>query len=439
MNNPMTVAVYGATGHTGSFVVAELIRRGFGVVRIGRDASRLMQSSVRDSTSFRVAAIDNAEQLDAALRGTDAVINCAGPFLDTALPVVDAALRAGIPYLDVTAEQAALQALIEQRDTQARAAGVTLIPAAAFYGGLADLLVTATADENKRLDRVDIAIGLDSWHPTPGTRLTGARNRATRLIQGQGTLVPVPQPVPEGEWSFPSPFGNMDVTMLPFTEVLTVSRHLDVDTVESWLAVSALRDIRDPNTPAPRAHDEQGRSAQQFVVDIVIAQGGAARRVTAMGRDIYAVSAPIVVEATERWLSGKGVLRGGVASLGELFDARDFRHSDGVLRRGVEPDIREERWCARKAVTGATFAIASLCKNLDSCWRGRTPQAPRKLGGRRMPGFLVIHYPRVELPHERTAQEEPDLWHRRVYRDRSPGGDWDAVVQRDQWKARIRA
>jgi hypothetical protein len=134
----------------------------------------------------------------------------------------------------------------------------------------------------------------------------------------------VPQPVPEGVWSFPSPFGKMDVMMLPFTEVLTVSRHLDVDTVESWLAVSALRDIRDPNTPAPRAHDEQGRSAQQFVVDIVIAQGGETRRVTATGRDIYAVSAPIVVEATERLLSGKGVLRSGVASLGELFDARDF-------------------------------------------------------------------------------------------------------------------
>jgi hypothetical protein len=324
MNNRMTVAVYGATGHTGSFVVAELMRRGFGVVRIGRNAARLTQSSVRDSTPFRVAAVDDPEQLDSALRGTDAVINCAGPFLDTALPVVDAALRAGIPYLDVTAEQAALQALIEHRDTRARAAGVTLIPAAAFYGGLADLLVTATADKDKRLDRVDIAIGLDSWHPTPGTRLTGARNRATRLIQGQGTLAPVPQPVPEGVWSFPSPFGNMDVMMLPFTEVLTVSRHLDVDTVESWLAVSALRDIRDPNTPAPRAHDEQGRSAQQFVVDILIAQGGVTRRVTATGRDIYAVSAPIVVEATERLLSGKGVLRGGVASLGELFDARDF-------------------------------------------------------------------------------------------------------------------
>ena len=324
MNERMTVAVYGATGHTGSFVVAELKRRGLGVVRIGRDAARLRQSSVGDSTPWRVAAIEDPEQLDAALRGTDAVINCAGPFLDTALPVADAALRAGIPYLDVTAEQPALQALIEQRDTSARAAGVTLIPAAAFYGGLADLLVTAAADEGKPLDRVDIAIGLDSWHPTPGTRLTGERNRARRLIQQQGKLAPVPQPAPEGVWSFPSPLGTMDVVMLPFTEVLTVSRHLRIDTLESWLALSALRDIRDPNTPAPRPNDEQGRSAQQFVVDVVIEQRGETRRATATGRDIYAVSAPIIVEATERLLSGKAARGGGVSSLGEIFDARDF-------------------------------------------------------------------------------------------------------------------
>ena len=199
-----------------------------------------------------------------------------------------------------------------------------LIPAAAFYGGLADLLVTAAADEDTLLDRVDIAIGLDSWHPTRGTRLTGERNRATRLIQAQGRLVPVPQPAPEGVWSFPSPLGTMDVVMLPFTEVLTVSRHLRIDTLESWLALSALRDIRDPNTPAPRPHDEQGRSAQQFVVDVVIEQHGETRRATATGHDIYAVSAPIIVEATERLLSGKGAPGGGVSSLGEVFDARDF-------------------------------------------------------------------------------------------------------------------
>lgn len=325
MSDRMTVAVYGAAGHTGRFVVAELKRRGHGVIRVGRDAARLQESIADDREGvWRVAAMDDAAQLDAALRGADAVINCAGPFLDTALPIVDAALRAGIPYLDVTAEQPALQQLVEQRDERAREAGVALVPAAAFYGGLADLLVTAAVDADVPIERIDIAIGLDSWHPTRGTRVTGERNRATRLIQRGGALTPLPLPAAEAAWSFPTPLGEMDVTMIPFTEVLTVSRHLRVDTIESWLAASALRDIRNPNTPPPEARDEQGRSAQQFVMDIVIEQGGATRRITAAGRDIYAVSAPIVVEAAERLASRRTTSKGGVVSLGAIFDAQDF-------------------------------------------------------------------------------------------------------------------
>ncbi|KAA0089744.1 saccharopine dehydrogenase [Paraburkholderia sp. T12-10] len=325
MNDRMTVAVYGAAGHTGRFIVEELKRRGIRAIRIGRDAARLQEAGVDSEHSVsRVAAMDDAAQLDAALHGAHAVINCAGPFLDTALPIVDAALRAGIPYLDVTAEQPALQALIDERHARALAAGVTLLPAAAFYGGLADLLVTAIADERTTIERVDVAIGLDSWHPTRGTRVTGERNRARRVVQRGGRLTPIPQPAPEGVWSFPEPMGELDVVLLPFTEMLTVSRHLRVDTMDSWLAAMALRDIRDPNTPPPRANDERGRSAQQFVVDVVVQQGGEVRRATATGRDIYAVSAPIIVEAAERLLSGKAKSKGGVVSLGGIFDATDF-------------------------------------------------------------------------------------------------------------------
>jgi short subunit dehydrogenase-like uncharacterized protein len=54
---------------------------------------------------IRVASIDDAASLDQAIAGAAAVINCSGPFLDTATPVVEAALRARIHYLDVTAEQ----------------------------------------------------------------------------------------------------------------------------------------------------------------------------------------------------------------------------------------------------------------------------------------------------------------------------------------------
>ena len=154
------IAVYGAYGHTGRFVLAELRRRGFVPVACGRDAARLRELAATTGVEVRVAATDDPAALDAAFAGTAAVLHCAGPFLDTAAPVLDAALRARISYLDVAAEQRAVVDTLT-RDAEAKAAGVTVLPAMAFYGGLADLLASAALDGAADADAVDIAIALN--------------------------------------------------------------------------------------------------------------------------------------------------------------------------------------------------------------------------------------------------------------------------------------
>src|SRR5271154_5483573 len=103
-----TIAVIGAAGHTGGFVVAELLRRGFAAVAVGRDSAKLAGFQNR-GVPIRTASIEDAASLDGALAGAQAVVNCAGPFLDTANAVAAAALRARVPYFDVTAEQASAQ------------------------------------------------------------------------------------------------------------------------------------------------------------------------------------------------------------------------------------------------------------------------------------------------------------------------------------------
>ena len=98
------IAVYGATGHTGQFVVHEAQRRGLPVVAVGRDAARL-DETFASTVIRRVAMLDDPVSLDEAFTGCAVVVNCAGPFLDTAAPVAQAALRSGCHYIDVTAEQ----------------------------------------------------------------------------------------------------------------------------------------------------------------------------------------------------------------------------------------------------------------------------------------------------------------------------------------------
>lgn len=322
MNANEPVLVYGATGHTGRFVVDELLRRGMTPVLAGRSAERLVDVPTRYAAlDRRVVGVDDPELLRRAIAGTGAVINCAGPFLDTALPLARAAVESGAHYLDVTAEQSVVQALYRELDGPARDANVCVVPAMAFYGGLADLLLTAVLD-GESAEEVEVAIGLDRWWPTAGTRLTGARNTATRLVIRGGLLVPLASPAPTGTWSYPEPLGEQAVVELPFSEVITISNHLEVGTLRSYLNSAPLAELRDEATPEPTASDESGRSAQQFVVDVVVRRGTDARRISATGRDIYAVTAPIVVEGAIRLLDGRR--HGpGAAAPGEVFDAAE--------------------------------------------------------------------------------------------------------------------
>lgn len=315
--NTGSIAVYGASGHTGTFVVNELRRRGLSVIAVARDVSKLS-----GDVEARAASIDDQAALDRAFAGCSVIINCAGPFLDTAAPIVEAALCAKSSYIDVTAEQASAKAIFDLYDAPARAAGVTLIPAAGFYGGLADLLATALVGD-RQADEITTAIALNHWWPTEGTRITGERNRVPRMVVEDSQLAPMALPAGTSDWTFAAPFGAQPMVELTFSEIITMQRHLPIRAARSYLNTAPLEELRDATTSSPVATDAQGRSAQRFMMEVVAADADGKQRAVASGQDIYAVSAPIVVEAAARMLDPSFDRRGALA-LGQAFDAREF-------------------------------------------------------------------------------------------------------------------
>ncbi|WP_225803977.1 trans-acting enoyl reductase family protein [Streptomyces sp. NK15101] len=329
MESARTVAVFGAYGHTGRFVVAELLERGFVPVLSGRDAERLRTlAASHDGLDVRPASVDDPVSLDRALAGTAAVVNCAGPFAVTGAPVIEAALRAGIPYVDVAAEIEANADTFARFADRARAAGTAIVPAMAFYGGLGDLLATTAMGDWTAADEVHVAYGLSSWHPTAGTLAAGKVSRERRggrhVRHTGGRLEYHDEALPVLEWPFPAPMGTRPVVGgFTMADVVTVPSHLAVPEVRTYMAVDAARDLSAPDASAPAPVDERGRSAQTFLVDVLVRSGGAERRAVAAGRDIYAVSAPLAVEAVHRILTGR-TRTTGVASAGEMFDAPDF-------------------------------------------------------------------------------------------------------------------
>ncbi|MFI6098241.1 saccharopine dehydrogenase [Lentzea sp. NPDC051213] len=289
------IAVYGASGLTGRFVLAELEKRGFEPLPSGRAQ----------------ATADDPGALDRALGNAAAVINTAGPFAVTAGPLISAAERAGIPYVDVAAEIEA------NADTFARGATIPVVPAMAFFGGLADLMVTAAMGDWTSADEAHIAYGLSGWQPSPGTLTAGAISRerrdGRRVRFRDGELQYHSDTPPTSAWEFPS--GPREVIgEFSMADIVTVPSHLNIPSVTSYMSATAAQGL---NTAAERQEPET------FEVDVRVRRGGEERRMTVSGRDIYAVSAPLAVEAVERLLTGRSKIT-GVASAGAMFDARDF-------------------------------------------------------------------------------------------------------------------
>jgi hypothetical protein len=189
-------------------------------------------------------------------------------------------------------------------------------------------------------DSVNIAIALDCWLPTPGTRLTGQRSNSRRLVFSNRQLTFISDQPVYRNWHFRDPFGLQDVIDIPFSEIITISRHLRVDEINTCINVAPINDIRNSETPQPIAIDDSGRSSQIFLMEVEVRSGGDLRKRVASGRDIYAITAPLVVEAAVR-IAEKSNNRKGVLSPAEAFDAVDFLTA--LSPKHLSIDITDEK------------------------------------------------------------------------------------------------
>jgi short subunit dehydrogenase-like uncharacterized protein len=323
------ILLYGAYGHTAHFIIHELIDTGFNPVLCGRDQKKLEAvSSAHSGLEIRVASVDDPVSLRRALDGVDAVINAAGPFAVTASAVVEAAISARVPYLDIAAEPDVVAATIEQHGESARSVGVAVAPAIGFYGGLGNLLATAAMGGWSEADEITLAYSLSSWIPTLGTRITidvaEMRRGGQRLVFRNHRLELRNDEAADSEWDFPAPIGRQAVTT-EFTtaDAVTISRHLKTLMISEYMTLAPLKDLSGPNLSLQQAVDDKGRSAQTFLVEAVVRSGTRERRAVARGQDIYAITAPLVVQALQRLLAQPQRWR-GIVTTGELGDARSY-------------------------------------------------------------------------------------------------------------------
>lgn len=149
--------IYGASGYTGELIAEEAHRQGLKPILAGRSESKVRPLAERIGCEWRVAALDDPGALAQALRDVQAVLHCAGPFVETSQPMVEACLQTGVHYLDITGEIPVFEAAYA-RDAQAQQRGIVLMPGVGFDVVPTDCLAKYLADRMPEAWSLDIAI-----------------------------------------------------------------------------------------------------------------------------------------------------------------------------------------------------------------------------------------------------------------------------------------
>lgn len=144
-----TWMIYGATGYTGNLIAEEAVRRGHSPILAGRDAAKVRHLAERLGLKWVAFSIEDHGTLLKAAESVDLILNAAGPFADTGIPLMDACLAGKTHYLDIANEIPVLQAA-QERHRQAEDRGVSIISGVGFgtvaSSGLVRYLLEKTTD-----------------------------------------------------------------------------------------------------------------------------------------------------------------------------------------------------------------------------------------------------------------------------------------------------
>ncbi|MFE3318868.1 saccharopine dehydrogenase NADP-binding domain-containing protein [Nocardia sp. NPDC059195] len=318
----MKIAVYGASGHVGTFAVRELRERGIETVVVGRDAERLAGLGAE----VRVAAADDHAALVAAFADADAVISTLPDFTGTGEGVLRAAIAAGAHYVDVAGEQLFVEKVFAEYSQLAVEAGVTLSTATTEAGIVGDLLAHLGARRLGGADEIVLShVAAPGGEGSRGSMRTVFQNldvfTSGGLSWSDGEFHTGPQPR-RATFLLPDETEPIAVMKFPQPSVVTIPRHTAVRSVEGVLAKSIFEIVGTvtaadldaaPETPSVPA-------AYSMVVDIH--RGGRTLRGIGSGPDAYRNSAQLAVEVATRIATGAG--KPGAQSPAELFEPVEF-------------------------------------------------------------------------------------------------------------------
>lgn len=224
--------VYGATGYSGTLIVERAVKAGLKPIVAGRSVAKVKALAEQYGLEYRVFDIGMLEKSDALLNHIDLVLNCAGPFSQTANVMMQACLKQQAHYIDITGEIEVFE-LAASLDQAAKNRGVVLCPGVGF-----DVIPTdCVAAKLKAMmpDATHLTLGFDSRSGfSPGT----AKTSVEALPQGgkvrvDGKIMTVPLAAKTRKIDFGG--GEKLAMTIPWGDVSTAYHNTGIPNIEVYI------------------------------------------------------------------------------------------------------------------------------------------------------------------------------------------------------------
>jgi short subunit dehydrogenase-like uncharacterized protein len=298
--------IYGSYGYTGQLIVERALKEGLHPILAGRNEKKLRLQAERHNLDCRTFSLKDTAKLDSALLEVDAVLHCAGPFVQTFRQMAEACLRTKRHYVDISGEIPGFEALAAM-DAQAKAAGIMLLPGAGFDVVPSDCLAAhlkqrLPAARHFRLFLRGVGAGVSR-----GTAKSAIENMHRQgMIRREGQLVQVPPAWNVRERDFGR--GYTKVVSVGWGDVSTAYYSTGIPNIETYFALpqSAINFLRFMRLIGPLVYNRPVKNILKWLVDILVKGPDLERRKGATAIFVGEVMEPKGERAVSRLITPEG-------------------------------------------------------------------------------------------------------------------------------------
>jgi short subunit dehydrogenase-like uncharacterized protein len=292
--------LYGASGHTGALIAQHAHETGHRPLLAGRSAPAIAALAEKLDLPHRTLSLDDPAAMSGALAGVDLVLNAAGPFLHSAVPLAEACLNAGVHYLDIGNELQVFRALYDLHH-RAQHAGIAIIPGVGFGVVATNCLARYVSNAVGGAQDLEVAAQTATAEPGPGVAASIQANLPYGGWTRQaGQLHPVP--LGSGITTITLPDGSCQVMPFPTGDLEAAFQATGAQNIVAYSAM--------PDPDAPASHASDGGSGgpgpetyRSFGWARGIGPDGATAQAWLKTGDSYAFTAAASVRAVEETLN----------------------------------------------------------------------------------------------------------------------------------------